>query len=89
MDATAEKPGVFSDVVMSSSRDIVQSDGTQMSTTTGTGVQYTVLRPIPYGTFLSRIMRVTSVPITVLHQAMVITGIALEALSAEQSHTHI
>ena len=66
-----EKPGVFTDVVMSSSRDIVHSDGTQMSTSTGTGVQYTVMRPIPYGTFLSRIMRVTSIPIAVLHSAMV------------------
>lgn len=66
-----EKDGVFTDVVMSSSRDIVHSDGTQMSTTTGTGVQYAVIRPIPYGTFLSRIMRVTSIPIATLHSAMI------------------
>ena len=66
-----EKPGVFTDVVINSSRDIVQSDGTQMSTTTGTGVQYTVMRPIAYGTFLMRIMRVTNIPISVLHKAMV------------------
>lgn len=66
-----EKSGVFTDVVMTSGRDIVHSDGTQMSTTTGTGVQYTIMRPIPYGTFLTRIMRVTSIPIKVLHKAMV------------------
>ena len=66
-----EKPGVFTDVVMTSGRDIVHSDGTQMSTTTGTGVQYTIMRPIPYGTFLTRIMRVTSIPIKALHKAMV------------------
>ena len=66
-----EKPGVFTDVVMSSSRDIVHSDGTQMSTTTGTGVQYTVMRPIAYGIFLARIMRVTSIPIATLHSAMI------------------
>jgi type III restriction enzyme len=66
-----EKPGVFTDVVMTSSRDIVHSDGAQMSTQTGTGVQYTIMRPIPYGTFLTRIMRVTSVPIEILHKAMV------------------
>ena len=65
-----EKPGVFTNVVMSSSRDIVHSDGTQMSTT-GTGVQYTVMRQIAYGTFLSRIMRVTSIPIATLHSAMI------------------
>ena len=66
-----EKPGVFTDVVMSSRRDVVKSDGIEMNTTTGTGVQYTVMRPIAYGTFLSRIMRVTGIPITVLHSAMV------------------
>ena len=66
-----EKPGVFTDIVMASSRDIVRSDGTQMSATTGTGVQYTIMRPIPYGTFLTRIMRVTSIPIEVLHKAMI------------------
>ena len=66
-----EKPGVFTDVVMTSSRDIVHSDGTQMSRTTGTGVQYTIMRPIPYGTFLARIMRVTNIPIETLHKAMI------------------
>lgn len=65
-----EKPGVFTDVVMTSSRDIVYSDGAHMSTITGTGVKYIIMRPIPYGTFLTRIMRVTSIPITVLHKVM-------------------
>ncbi len=75
MDSVAlslfEKPGVFTDVVMSSSRDIIHSDGTQMSSTTGTGVQYTVLRPITYGAFLTKIMRATSIPVSVLHNAMI------------------
>lgn len=66
-----EKPGVFTDVIMTSSRDVVHSDGIQMSTTAGTGVQYTIFRPIPYGAFLTRIMRITSIPIVVLHKAMV------------------
>ena len=66
-----EKPGVFTDVVMNSSRDVVHSDGTKMSTTTGTGVQYTVMRPIAYGVFLARIMRVTNIPIATLHSAMI------------------
>ena len=56
---------------MTSSRDIVHSDGAQMSTSTGTGVQYTITRPIPYGIFLTRIMRVTSIPIRDLHKALV------------------
>lgn len=67
-----EKPGVFNeDVVISSRRDVIQSNGTQMSTAIESGVQYIVNRPIPYGTFLSRIMRVTNIPIAVLHSAMI------------------
>lgn len=65
-----EKPGVFTDVVLRSSREIVHSDGTQMSAAAGTGVQYTITRPIPYGTFLTRIMRATSIPLATLHRAM-------------------
>lgn len=61
---------VFTDMVMTSKRDVVQSDGTQMEAVTGTGVQYTISRPIPYGAFLKRIMRVTNLPISVLHNAM-------------------
>ena len=69
--AVFEKPGIFTDIVMNSKRDVVQSDGKQMSTVSGTGVQYTILRPIPYGRFLSRIMRATSIPVSVLHSAMI------------------
>lgn len=65
------KPGVFTDVVMHSRRDVVQSDGAQMNTVTGAGVQYTISKPIPYGMFLQRIMRATSIPVSVLHGAMV------------------
>jgi len=65
-----EKDGVFSDVVMTSTREIVESDGMQMTTATGVGVQYTVTRPIAYGAFLKRIMKATNIPITVLHNAM-------------------
>ncbi len=61
---------VFLDVVMSSRREIVQSDGMQMEAVIGTGVQYTISRPIPYGAFLKYIMRTTSIPIAVLHNAM-------------------
>lgn len=66
-----EKPGVFTDVIMSSSRDIVESDGSQMNTRTSTGVQYAVMHPIPYGIFLTRIMRATSIPINTLHKGLV------------------
>ena len=62
--------GIFSDVVMTSTRDIVKSDGTQMMTVSDTGVQYIVMRPIPYNAFLKRIMRATNIPIIVLHGAL-------------------
>lgn len=65
-----EKPSVFTDVVMTSRREIVHSDGAQMDASTGMGVQYTITRPIPYGAFLTRIMRATSIPIKTLHKAM-------------------
>lgn len=66
-----EKPGVFTDVVMRSSRDIVKSDGEQMRTVIGTGVEYTIMRSIPYGAFLTRIMRATNIPIATLHRALI------------------
>jgi len=65
-----EQPGVFTDVVMTSTRDIVESDGTLMITTLGTGVSYTITRPIAYSVFLKRIMRSTNIPIAVLHESM-------------------
>ena len=65
-----EKSEVFTDVIMRSTRDVVESDGTQMVSTAGTGVQYTIMRPIAYGTFLKRIMRATNIPIATLHTAL-------------------
>lgn len=65
-----EKPGVFTDLVMTSDREILKSDGTQMNVVRETGVQYIVSRPLVYNEFLKRIMRATNLPITVLHQAM-------------------
>lgn len=66
-----EKPSIFTDVVMRSSRDIVQSDGEQMHTVIGTGVEYTIMRSIPYGAFLTQIMRATNLPIATLHRSMI------------------
>ena len=65
-----EKPGIFSGVVLSSERDIVRSDGSQMSTEAGVGVQYTISRPIAYNVFLKRIMHATNIPLAVMHKAM-------------------
>lgn len=65
-----EKPGVFSDVAMTSHREVVTSDGTQMSIVSATGTQYITSYPIPYNEFLNRIMRATHLPITIVHKAM-------------------
>lgn len=65
-----EKPSIFNDVVLSSERDVVRSDGSQMSTEVGVGVQYTISRPIAYNMFLKRIMHTTNIPLAVMHKAM-------------------
>ncbi len=65
-----EKPGVFTDVVMTSSRDIVKSDGSQVKVISDPGAQYIVSRTIPYNEFLKRIMRATNIPLKVLHDAI-------------------
>lgn len=65
-----EHPGVFTDVVMTSTRDLVKSDGTRMTVVSDTGAQYIVSRPIAYNEFLKRIMGGTNLPITVLHEGM-------------------
>lgn len=66
-----EKRNVFTDFVMSSSREIVQYDGSQMKVVIGAGVQYSIYNPIPYGAFLSRIAQSTNIPIATLHSAMI------------------
>ncbi len=65
-----EKPGVFNGVVLGSERDIVRSNGSQMSTEAGVGVQYTISRPIAYNQFLKRIVHATNIPLVVMHKAM-------------------
>ncbi|MDY4493874.1 MAG: type III restriction-modification system endonuclease [Erysipelotrichaceae bacterium] len=65
-----EKPGVFTDAVMRSERDIVSSDGTEMFVVKDSGIQYVVTRNIPYGIFLKRISSSTNVPIKVIHNSM-------------------
>ena len=60
----------ISDVIMTSSRDIIRSNGSQVTAEKGTGVQYRISQPISYNAFLKRIMRVTNIPITTMHQAL-------------------
>lgn len=65
-----ERPGVFSEVVMTSHREVVTSDGKIMTIVSDTGTQYITSNPIPYSAFLNRIMRATHLPITTVHKAM-------------------
>lgn len=65
-----EKPGVFTDSVMRSERDKVESNGKEMNVVEGTGVQYINPKTIPYSVFLKRISNVTNLPIKVLHLAL-------------------
>ncbi|MCM1287149.1 MAG: type III restriction-modification system endonuclease [Clostridium sp.] len=65
-----EKPGVFTDLVIRSERDKVDSTGTEMSVVRETGVQYVVQKIMPYNTFLKGISTVTNLPIKLLHSAL-------------------
>jgi len=65
-----ENSGVFTDVIITSSRETIKSDGSQMTIVSDTGVAYTVSKPIPYNEFLKRITQATNIPIKVLHEAL-------------------
>ena len=61
---------VFVDVIMTSVRDVIQRGTDGLSVVDGTGVEYTINRPIAYNEFLKRIAKVTGIPITTMHSAM-------------------
>ena len=70
---TILKDGVFKAEVMSSRRDVVVTDENGMTKVSGTGTQYEVVgNQLPYGEFLQRVNRLTSIPIRSLHKAMCI-----------------
>ena len=66
------KDDVFMTEVIASKRErVVADEAGQMTVVSGTGGQYEVHgNRLPYGEFLQRINRATSVPIRMLHQAM-------------------
>ena len=64
------RSGIFGNVTLYSHRDEVSSDGNDMMIKEGSGVSYTVKRPIPYNEFLKRISLQTSIPIYDIHEAM-------------------
>lgn len=65
-----EKPGVFRKFVVSSRREVVESDGSTMRTSEQNGTQYVINRPIAYNEFLKRISQMTNLPVKILHQGM-------------------
>ena len=65
-----ENDSVFSEQVISSHRDIVRSDGKQMTAETGNGVQYAVANTLPYGLFLKRVSSATNIPISMIHKSI-------------------
>lgn len=65
-----EAPSIFSEQVISSHRDIVRSDGAQMRTETGCGVQYSIASSLPYGIFLKRISSATNIPASMIHKSI-------------------
>lgn len=65
-----EKPGVFTDLVMRSDRDVVETTGAEMNVIRETGLQYVIQKTIPYSVFLKKISSATNLPIKVLHTAL-------------------
>ena len=66
------KDEVFSDVVLSSSRQyLITTDDNQVAINDGEGVQYIIDKKIPYGVFLKRINKQTNLPIKILNEALI------------------
>jgi type III restriction enzyme len=63
--------GVFTNVIMSSTRSTLDTENGAMVVREDTGVQYIIEKPIPYGVFLKRINRQTNLPITIVHKALI------------------
>lgn len=62
---------VFGNVIIHSERTTVVSDGNSMRTEESTGVQYSIEKTLPYNEFLKRISQQTSVPMQILHNAII------------------
>lgn len=65
-----ERPGMFTDLTMSSEREKVKSTGTEVHLVNDPGVQYTIHKTLPYNVFLKRITNATNIPIQVIHSAL-------------------
>ena len=70
LDKILETGSIFTDRVITSRRDIVVSDGEHMSSTSNSGVQYTVNQALPYGVFLKRVSDATNISLEKIHSAI-------------------
>lgn len=70
LDKILETGNIFTDRVISSRRDIVVSDGEHMSSTSNSGVQYTINQALPYGLFLKRVSDATNISLEKIHNAI-------------------
>ena len=66
-----ENNSIFTEQVISSQRDIVRSDGKQMMSEVGTGVQYAITNFLPYGQFLKRVSSATNISVSTIHKVIV------------------
>ena len=65
-----ESNQIFCEQVITSHRDIVNSDGNEMSTSSGNGVQYSINHSMPYGAFLKQVSKATNIPVQTIHKSI-------------------
>lgn len=70
LDKILATGNVFSERVISSRRDIVDSDGERLSSSSTVGVQYSVNQALPYGVFLKRVTAATNITLEKIHDAI-------------------
>ena len=70
LDKMLETGSIFTDRFISSRRDIVVSNGDHMSSTSNSGVQYTINQALPYGVFLKRVSDTTNISLEKIHSAI-------------------
>lgn len=66
------KDGVFSDTYISSTREELNTTGTQATIQEDTGLQFKISKPLPYNEFLKRISRQTNLSIQLLHSVLTV-----------------
>lgn len=70
LDTILASGSIFMERVVTSHRDKVTSDGECMSSSSGSGVQYSIDQALPYGLFVKRVSEATNIPIGKVHDAI-------------------